>query len=107
MFSAWQEERKKTSIIHPYLHEKIPCGLTPSCSGILLLARFIRGDLDGYPAFSLEVSAMLTVITYDVNTEDAVGQKRLRKVAKHCINMDSECKTLFSSVLLMRLDRQR
>lgn len=29
---------------------------------------------------------MLTVITYDVNTEDAVGQKRLRKVAKHCVN---------------------
>ena len=29
---------------------------------------------------------MLTVITYDVNTEDAAGQRRLRKVAKHCVN---------------------
>ncbi len=29
---------------------------------------------------------MLTVITYDVNTEDAAGRKRLRKVAKHCVN---------------------
>lgn len=29
---------------------------------------------------------MLTVITYDVNTEDAAGRKRLRQVAKHCVN---------------------
>ena len=29
---------------------------------------------------------MLTVITYDVSTEDAAGRKRLRKVAKHCVN---------------------
>lgn len=29
---------------------------------------------------------MLTVITYDVNTEDAAGRKRLRRVAKHCVN---------------------
>ncbi len=30
--------------------------------------------------------AVLTVITYDVNTEDADGRRRLRKVAKHCVN---------------------
>ena len=29
---------------------------------------------------------MLTVITYDVNTEDAAGRRRLRKVAKLCVN---------------------
>lgn len=29
---------------------------------------------------------MLVVITYDVNTEDAEGRKRLRKVAKYCVN---------------------
>lgn len=29
---------------------------------------------------------MLTVITYDVNTETAEGRKRLRRVAKHCVN---------------------
>ena len=29
---------------------------------------------------------MLVVITYDVNTEDAAGRKRLRKVAKQCVN---------------------
>lgn len=29
---------------------------------------------------------MLVLITYDVNTEIAAGRKRLRKVAKQCVN---------------------
>ena len=29
---------------------------------------------------------MMVLITYDVNTEDADGRKRLRKIAKQCIN---------------------
>lgn len=29
---------------------------------------------------------MLTVVTYDVNTEDAAGRRRLRKVARICVN---------------------
>ena len=29
---------------------------------------------------------MLTVITYDVDTSDAAGRKRLRKVARVCVN---------------------
>lgn len=29
---------------------------------------------------------MLVLITYDVNTETAVGKKRLRKVAKKCVD---------------------
>lgn len=29
---------------------------------------------------------MLVVITYDVNTEDAKGRTRLRRVAKQCVN---------------------
>lgn len=29
---------------------------------------------------------MLVLITYDVNTEDAAGRSRLRKVAKQCQN---------------------
>ena len=29
---------------------------------------------------------MLVLITYDVNTESAAGRKRLRKVAKQCVN---------------------
>lgn len=29
---------------------------------------------------------MLVLITYDVNTEDVSGRKRLHKVAKECVN---------------------
>lgn len=29
---------------------------------------------------------MLVLITYDVNTETAAGKRRLRKVAKQCVN---------------------
>lgn len=29
---------------------------------------------------------MMVLITYDVNTATPEGQKRLRKVAKHCVN---------------------
>lgn len=29
---------------------------------------------------------MLVLITYDVNTADAAGRKRLRQVAKQCVN---------------------
>lgn len=29
---------------------------------------------------------MLVLITYDVNTETAAGKRRLRKVAKECVN---------------------
>lgn len=29
---------------------------------------------------------MMVLITYDVNTEDAAGRKRLRQIAKQCLN---------------------
>ena len=29
---------------------------------------------------------MLVLITYDVNTTDAAGRKRLRRIAKECVN---------------------
>ena len=29
---------------------------------------------------------MLVLITYDINTEDAAGKKRLRQIAKQCVN---------------------
>ncbi len=29
---------------------------------------------------------MLVVITYDVNTQDAAGQRRLRQISKQCVN---------------------
>lgn len=45
----WQE-RKKETITHPFLEEKIPWGLVPYVQS-LLLARYLRGDLDDYPPF--------------------------------------------------------
>lgn len=46
---AWQK-RKQEEIVHPFLGEKIPLGLVPFVQANLL-ARFLRGDLDGYPSF--------------------------------------------------------
>lgn len=49
LLSSWQN-RKKEMITHPFLKEKVEWGLVPYCQA-LLLARAIRGDLDGYPPF--------------------------------------------------------
>lgn len=46
---AWQK-KKQEKITHPYLGEKISWGLVPYAQA-LLLARFLRGDLDEYPPF--------------------------------------------------------
>ena len=35
---------------------------------------------------------MLVLITYDVNTADAAGRKRLRQIARQCVNYGFECK---------------
>lgn len=45
----WQQ-RKQDKIVHPYLNEKIAWGLVPYTQA-MLLARFLRGDLDEYPPF--------------------------------------------------------
>ena len=45
----WQE-RKKDMVTHPYLQEKLSWGMVPY-SQALLLARYLRGDLDEYPPF--------------------------------------------------------
>jgi CRISPR-associated protein Cas1 len=47
--TAWQN-KKQDQITHPYLGEKIPWGLVPHAQA-LLLARYLRGDLDEYPCF--------------------------------------------------------
>ena len=44
------QKRKQEEIRHPFLDEKIQIGLLPFAQA-LLFARFVRGDLDGYPAF--------------------------------------------------------
>lgn len=47
--TAWQE-RKRDTLTHPYLDEKMSWGMIPYVQA-LLLARFIRGDLEAYPPF--------------------------------------------------------
>lgn len=49
VLTAWQK-RKQEEIMHPYLEEKIQIGLLPYAQA-LLLARHLRGDIDGYPPF--------------------------------------------------------
>jgi CRISPR-associated protein Cas1 len=49
VLGAWQK-RKLDEITHPYLNEKIPIGLLPYVQA-MLMARFLRGDIDGYPPF--------------------------------------------------------
>ena len=46
---TWQE-RKADTLTHPFLKEKMSWGLVPFVQA-LLLARFLRGDLDAYPPF--------------------------------------------------------
>lgn len=46
---AWQE-RKRDELTHPFLGEAMPLGLVAHAQA-QLLARHLRGDLDGYPGF--------------------------------------------------------
>lgn len=47
--TAWQN-RKRELIVHPYLNEKMPVGLLPYVQA-MLLARYVRNDIDDYPVF--------------------------------------------------------
>lgn len=49
VIEQWQN-RSKEEIKHPFLGEKVEWGMVPYAQA-LLLARYIRGDLDGYPPF--------------------------------------------------------
>lgn len=46
---AWQE-KKQEIITHPFLKEKVEWGMVPYVQA-MLLARYLRGDLDQYPPF--------------------------------------------------------
>ncbi len=52
VITNWQE-RKQAEIVHPYLGEKIAIGLIPYAQA-MLLARYLRGDLDAYPPFLMK-----------------------------------------------------
>ncbi|WP_312641197.1 type I-C CRISPR-associated endonuclease Cas1c [Hydrogenoanaerobacterium sp.] len=47
--SLWQQ-KKKEEIMHPFLQEKVEWGLLPYVQA-MLLAKYIRGDIDAYPPF--------------------------------------------------------
>ncbi len=49
-FLAEWQAKKREEIIHPFLKEKMQWGLVPYVQA-LLISRFMRGDLDGYPPF--------------------------------------------------------
>jgi CRISPR-associated protein Cas1 len=44
------QKRKQEEIEHPFLKEKMAIGLLPYAQA-LLMARYLRGDVDGYPPF--------------------------------------------------------
>ena len=52
ILAAWQS-KKKELITHPYLNEKVSIGLLPHIQA-MLLARFIRKDIDDYPVFLIK-----------------------------------------------------
>ena len=49
LLSEWQN-KKKEIITHPYLNEKVEWGMVPFVQA-MLVARYLRGDLDEYPVF--------------------------------------------------------
>ncbi|MFR1519186.1 MAG: type I-C CRISPR-associated endonuclease Cas1c [Clostridia bacterium] len=49
VLAAWQNKKYET-ITHPFLEQKLEWGMAPY-SQALLLARFLRGDLEAYPPF--------------------------------------------------------
>src|SRR5262249_33607561 len=44
------QKRKREEIMHPFLKERVTFGIVPHAQA-MLLARHLRGDLEGYPSF--------------------------------------------------------
>jgi CRISPR-associated protein Cas1 len=49
VLAGWQK-RKQQDITHPFINERISLGLLPHVQA-MLMARFLRGELQGYPPF--------------------------------------------------------
>lgn len=49
VLTEWQSKKKET-LTHPFLKEKVEWGMVPYVQA-MLLARYLRGDLDAYPPF--------------------------------------------------------
>ncbi|MBE6843554.1 MAG: type I-C CRISPR-associated endonuclease Cas1 [Ruminococcus sp.] len=52
VLTAWQE-KKRSTIVHPYLNEKIQLGILPFVQSSLL-AKYIRGEIKEYPCYLLK-----------------------------------------------------
>lgn len=52
VLTAWQE-KKRSTIVHPFLGEKIPLGLLPFVQSSLL-AKYIRGEIEEYPCYLMK-----------------------------------------------------
>ncbi len=52
VLTAWQE-KKRSTIVHPYLNEKIQLGILPYVQASLL-AKYIRGEIEEYPCYLLK-----------------------------------------------------
>ena len=78
------EKQESTAVL---LTEENPLGTCPVCTGFTARTYFARRFRTLSTIF-LEIRSefMLILVTYDVNTETAAGRKRLRKVAKACVN---------------------
>ena len=49
VLQTWQKKKQET-IMHPFLQERVSIGLLPHLQA-LLLARYLRGDMDAYPPY--------------------------------------------------------
>ena len=49
LLTEWQNKKKET-ITHPFLNEKVEWGMVPHVQA-MFLARYLRGDLESYPVF--------------------------------------------------------
>lgn len=49
LLTEWQRKKAET-ITHPFLKEKVQWGMIPHIQA-MLLSRYLRGELDGYPVF--------------------------------------------------------
>ena len=52
ILTAWQS-RKRETIQHPYLNQNVAIGLLPYIQA-MMMARFIRKDIDDYPVFLIK-----------------------------------------------------
>ncbi len=52
VLAAWQK-RKKDTLIHPFIKENVAIGLLPYIQA-MLMARYLRGDIEGYPVFLIQ-----------------------------------------------------